>query len=136
MNTSTEAAGRRVWAVLELLDRQLVDPDGRLAGKVDDVEFELSDDPGALPHLSALLSGLGTLAETVGGRTGRWLARSERRLAGLPDRPPRVDMALVRSIGSAIEITAEREELDGHRSERWMRDAIVAHIPGSRHATE
>jgi hypothetical protein len=33
-------AGRTLEAALHLLDRQLVDKDGRLAGKVDDLELE------------------------------------------------------------------------------------------------
>ena len=36
-------AGRVLEAGLHLLDRQLVDRDGRLAGKVDDLEFELPE---------------------------------------------------------------------------------------------
>lgn len=58
VSSEPTGAGRRVWAVLELLDRQLVDRDGRLVGKVDDVEFELPDDPDGLPcWVSALLVG-------------------------------------------------------------------------------
>jgi hypothetical protein len=33
-------AGRALEAGLQLLDRQLIDKDGRLAGKVDDLELE------------------------------------------------------------------------------------------------
>ena len=89
MSTEPVGAGRQVWAVLELLDRQLVDREGRLVGKVDDVEFELPDDPGGLPRVTALLAGLGALANHIGGDTGAALAAAERRLAERA-RPPSV----------------------------------------------
>jgi hypothetical protein len=130
-------AGRHVWAVLELLDRQLVDRAGRLVGKVDDVEFELPDDPDGLPQVTALLAGLGALANHIGGDTGEALAAAERRLAERRDRhPSRVDVALVRDLASAIELDADRDELDTNRGERWVRDVIIAKIPGSGHAAE
>jgi hypothetical protein len=130
-------AGREVWAVLELLDRQLVDRDGRLVGKVDDVEFAIDDEPDALPHVTALLAGLGALAKHIGGDTGAALAAAERRLAERRDRQPsRVDIATVTDIGSAIELDAERDDLDTNRGERWVRDVVVDKIPGAGHAAE
>jgi sporulation protein YlmC with PRC-barrel domain len=137
VSTEPLGAGRQVWAVLELLDRQLVDRDGRLVGKVDDVEFDVPDDPGALPQVSALLAGLGALANHIGGDTGAALAAAERRLAERRDRhPSRVDIATVREIGSAIELDADGEELDTNRGERWVRDVIIDNIPGAGHAAE
>jgi hypothetical protein len=129
--------GRRIWVVLELLDRQLVDREERLVGKVDDVEFEVADDPGALPQVSALLAGLGALASHLGGDTGRALAAAERRLAADRDRhPSRVEIGLVREIESAISLDADREELDTNRAERWARDVIIDKIPGAGHVAE
>ena len=137
MNDTEPTTGRRVWAVLELLDRQIVDREGNLAGKVDDLEFDLPDDPDALPQVSAILSGLGALASHIGGDTGRWLAATERRLTERRERhPSRIDFALVQEIGSAIEIAADREALDSNRAERWARDVIIDQIPGAGHATE
>jgi sporulation protein YlmC with PRC-barrel domain len=137
VSTEPVGAGRQVWAVLELLDRQLVDRDGRLVGKVDDVEFVVDDDRGALPRVSALLAGLGALANHIGGDTGAALAAAERRLAERRDREPsRVDIAIVRDIGSAIELDADGNELDTNRGERWVRDVIIDQIPGAGHAAE
>ena len=138
MNDSeAPVTGRRVWAVLELLDRQLVDRNGELAGKVDDLEFELSEDPGGLPQVAAILSGLGALANHLGGDVGRWLAATEHRLAAQRGRvPSRIEIGLVHEIGSAIEIAADREDLDSNRGERWARDVIIDQIPGAGHATE
>jgi sporulation protein YlmC with PRC-barrel domain len=137
MTTDHLHAGREIWVVLELLDRQLVDRDGRLVGKVDDVEFEIDDEPGALPHVTALCSGLGALANNIGGDTGAALAALERRLAERRDRQPsRVDIGTVTEIGSSIEVDAEREELDTNRGERWVRDVIIDKIPGAGHVAQ
>ena len=137
MSAESVGAGRRVWAVLELLDRQLVDRDGRLVGKVDDIEFAVDDEPDALPRVAALLAGLGALANHIGGDTGHALAAAERRLAEHRDHEPsRVDIAMVREIGSAIELDADGEELDTNRGERWVRDVIIGKIPGAGHAAE
>jgi hypothetical protein len=137
MTVEHPPSGREVWAVLELLDRQLVDRNGRLVGKVDDIEFAIDDDPAALPHVSALCSGLGALANHIGGDTGRALAAAERRLTGGRQRQRgRVDMALVRDIGSSVELDAHRKDLDTNRAERWTRDVIIDKIPGAGHAAE
>jgi hypothetical protein len=137
MNDAQPAAGRRVWAVLELLDRQLVDRDGNLAGKVDDLEFELPDEPDGLPRVSAILSGLGALANNIGGDVGHWLASTERRLTEARDRhPSRIEISSVQDIRSAITIAADSAELDSNRAERWARDVIIARIPGAGHETE
>jgi hypothetical protein len=137
MNDDLPAEGRRIWVVLELLDRQLVARDGRLVGKVDDIEFEIGDDPGAMPTVSALVSGMGALAAHLGGSTGRALAAAERRLAADRNRhPSRIDLAEVTDIGSAIELAADHDELDVNRAEQWTRDVIIDKIPGARHVAE
>ena len=59
--------GRRVWAGLQLLDRQLIAHEGRLAGTVDDLELTASDDGDQL-YVSAILSGPGALAYRLGRR--------------------------------------------------------------------
>ena len=131
------AAGRRVWAALELLDRQLVDRGGLLAGKVDDLEFSLPDDGEELPTLVAILSGLGALASHIGGRTGRWLAAVEQRLANEPETTPsRIPYEFVTDLGAAVHLSAARDELDSSRAERWTRDVIITNIPGAGHEAE
>src|SRR5207249_4657450 len=101
------------------------------------LELELPDDPDGLPQVTAILSGLGALASSIGGDTGRWMAATERRLTERRERhPSRIDFALVHEIGSAIEIAADREELDSTRAERWARDVVIDQIPGAGHETE
>jgi sporulation protein YlmC with PRC-barrel domain len=122
-------------AGLQLLDRQLVDPDGFLAGKVDDLELEFDDE--GVPTVVAVLSGPGALAGRVGGRIGRWIAVVYRRLQDEPDSgPARVPFELVTSIGTDVTLAARRSELESNRSEDWARDVIVSKLPGARHEAE
>jgi hypothetical protein len=58
--------GRVLEAGLHLLDRQLIDADGRLAGKVDDLELEIPSGGGP-PVVTAILSGPGALSRRLVG---------------------------------------------------------------------
>jgi hypothetical protein len=122
-------------AGLQLLDRQLVDADDFLAGKVDDLELEFDDE--GIPMVVAILSGPGAVAGRVGGRFGSWIAVLHRRLQDAPGSgPARVPFELVTGIGSDVKLTARRSELESNRSEDWARDVIVSKIPGARHEAE
>jgi hypothetical protein len=124
-------------AGLELLDRQLVASDARLAGKVDDLELEASDEEGALPVVVAILSGPGALAGRVGGRFGGWIGALHRRLHEDRDpRPARVPFEQVTRIGEHVELAEPQSALESNRSEEWARDTVIGKIPGARHATE
>ncbi len=119
---------------LHLLDRQIVDKDGRLAGKVDDLELTLPhgsmSDP---PFVSAILSGPGALAPQIGGRLGKWIAAAESRLSDKPG-PARISFGVVRRIGNDVQLIVSRDDLDVTRFEDWVRDTIISRVPGARHA--
>jgi sporulation protein YlmC with PRC-barrel domain len=122
-----------VWrAGLHVLDHQIVDARGRMAGNVDDLELEERD--GALV-VTALLSGADALANRVEGRLGRWMGSLEARLAETGT-PSRVDFSLVERIDSVVRLSVAREGLQTHRAERWVRTRIIDHIPGAGHAPE
>ncbi|HEX5586789.1 MAG TPA: hypothetical protein VFZ17_05735 [Acidimicrobiia bacterium] len=132
----TPASPRRMWAALELLDHQIVDCDGRLAGKVDDLELDVPSD-GELPVVTEILSGLGALAGQIGGAAGSWLASIEARIAGR-DRPPigRIMFSVVTTVAEHVEVSVSRQALDSNRAEIWTRDVIVDQIPGARHEAD
>ncbi len=130
------AAGRVLHAELHLLDRQLRDREGKLCGKVDDLELERAES-GEL-YVTALLTGRGTLLRRLSfERLGRWFERFRRETAA--DRRTdvedagRIPMALVHQIGPVIDIAASADELASSQTERWVRDHIISHIPGSKH---
>lgn len=99
-------------AVLHLLDRQIVAVDGRLVGKVDDVE--LTVDPDGSLVATALLVGQAALLPRFGGRLGKWLSERHDQIAvARADRsePFVVEMDLVDDVTSEVHVTSPREGL-------------------------
>jgi len=126
---------RRLWAGLHLLDRQLLDRDGRMAGMVDDLELDDSD-AGRL-YVTAILSGPGALANRLGRtRFGRWMRWVHAIVSPGPRDPARIPFNLVQDIGNHITLGADRDDVGSAAAERWFRDHVIAHIPGSGHAPE
>ena len=151
--------GRQLWAALHLLDRQLLDRQGRMAGCVDDIELSPGAD-GSL-YVSAILSGPGVLAPRLGApRFGAWRRRSQQLWAderherhdqadhgdrvdghdrttgdGPPD-PTRIPFGRVQQIASHITLAADSDELASYATERWVRDHVIGRLPDSDHAAE
>jgi sporulation protein YlmC with PRC-barrel domain len=124
-------SGRVLEAGLHLLDRQLIDSDGRLAGKVDDLELEVPEGGGP-PVVTAILAGPGALSRRIGGRAGAWLEAVVNRLRDGDDRrPASVSFAVVKRIGSAVELSVPKAELATNRLESWTRDHLIGHLPGA-----
>ena len=119
-------AGRILDAQLHLLDRQVLDHDGVPVTTVDDLELsgpELDTNipPGTpAPVLTALLTGpvLGT--RIFGGRPPS-------------SRLIRIPWKAVAEVGVVVRLGISGEPLDASWVERWVRDKIIARIPGGRH---
>ena len=131
----TIPAGRVLLLQRDLLDRQIVDPDGLMIGKVDDLEFD--DDGQGNVHVSALLIGPDPLGARLGGRLGDWLTSIGRRL----DRAPtpgvrRIPYSIVTDIGSAITVSLSAADIDSSALDDWLGARIVDRIPGSRHESD
>ena len=121
---------RVVHAGLQLLDRQLVDREGVLCGKVDDVEIEVDDDGRA--YVTAILCGPGALLSRTGRtRLGGWLRRFA--LASYPwdGDPGRIGFEHVVELGDHVDLDVHREELATFAVERWVRDHLISHLPWS-----
>jgi hypothetical protein len=127
-------SGRVLYAGLEMLDRQLRDRHGVLCGKVDDLELTRSPDTGAI-YVTAIITGPGALMRRLGRRRlGGWLEHAHALLGGAArDDDNHVPMALVSSLGPTIDLALDAPEVATHSGERWARDHIISHIPGSRH---
>jgi hypothetical protein len=129
--------GRRVWAGLQLLDRQLIAHEDRLAGCIDDLELIASDD-GEQLNVTAILSGPGALAYRLGRRRfGRWFRRVHACASPTGDSDStRIPFNVVTDIGSDVKLGLDAEETGSASAERWTRDHVISHIPGSGHAPE
>jgi sporulation protein YlmC with PRC-barrel domain len=121
-------AGQTLDAQLHLLDRQVLDSDGVPVTTVDDLELGAAEGAPELrpeipvgtpaPVLTALLTGpvLGT--RIFGGRPP-----SSRLI-----RIPWTDVA---EVGVVVRLGVSGQGLDADWVERWIRDKIIARIPGS-----
>jgi hypothetical protein len=116
-------------ARLHLLDRQLVDDDDNPVGIVDDLELDGVEpdtdiEPSAAaPKVTALLSGHVLATRILGGTPPR------SRLQEIP-------WELVASARVTVKLKPTDMSFDVQWTEHWLRDHIVAHIPGGRHAAE
>jgi sporulation protein YlmC with PRC-barrel domain len=99
-------------AVLHLLDRQVVDRDGRMVCKVDDLEVTEHTD--GTWEITGLLAGPPALVPRFGGRLGDALTERWRRL-GLQENdrlvPWRIGLAQVSELGSGVRLLADRDGL-------------------------
>ena len=124
-------AGRVLDAGVELLDRQMTDPDGRMAGNVDDLDLTFPGGGGG-PLVTAILAGPGALARRIGGRLGETIASIHERLQECDiEGPARISFGAVAQIRSDIRLSVSRRELEIYRFEGWARDTIVSKIPGA-----
>lgn len=119
---------RLVDARLHLLDRQLLDAHGAPVGIVDDLELTGVDvgpvrqgsDP---PQVTALLSGRVVSTRILGGAPPGSLLQ-------------RVPWTLVEAVGVVVQLKDTDMTFTANWVERWLRDHIISHIPGGRHAAE
>jgi sporulation protein YlmC with PRC-barrel domain len=120
--------GRVLDLQLHLLDRQVVDGEGRMVCKVDDLELAL--DERGRPYVTAILVGPRALGPRLGGRLGRWMVAVAGRLAG-GAAPPRIDFGRVTDIGCAVTVAGEPDVV---ALEDWVDEHLIARIPGSTDA--
>ncbi|WP_329201735.1 MULTISPECIES: hypothetical protein [unclassified Streptomyces] len=125
--------GRAYSARFHLLDRQILSEEGAPLAKVDDLEVS-EDDHGYL-YVSAILIGPTALAPRLSGRPARLLDAIARRLTtGDAHGHARIDMSRIIRIGAALTATISTDEEAVHPLEDWIRDHVIAPLPGSGHA--
>ncbi|MDG4801493.1 hypothetical protein [Micromonospora sp. WMMD980] len=121
----------RVQLAGQLLDRQIVDVEGRLVGRVDDVAFAVDDE--GYPYVDGLLTGQGALGQRIGGRIGRLLVAVADRFGDDP--PLRVPLAAVAGVDSAVRLRCRAADLPSSPMESWLRRHLIERIPGSHRAS-
>jgi hypothetical protein len=124
---------RSLYAGLSLLDRQMVDRDGVLCGKVDDLELEPSPDTGQL-YVSAILAGPGVLMYRLRRRRwGAWVQAVNRAMSPGDGDPCRIPMSVVSGVAEHVELAVDHDDLGTASMGHWVREHITSHIPGSGH---
>lgn len=121
---------------LHLLDRQIIDHEGKAVGNVDDVELAVPED-GSPPYVVALLTGPQALAPRLRGMLGEWVAFWSHALSReSSDQPGRVGAEHITDIAAAIRVSRSRAELGVHRNEDRAREYLIDRIPGAGHASK
>jgi sporulation protein YlmC with PRC-barrel domain len=123
-------SGDVVEAGVELLDRQIIDVDGRMAGKVDDLELEFSDEPRTPPRVVAIVTGPGALSNRIGGRLGSWIGDVYGHVAEEPS-PAEISFCIVKRIDNHVDLARPRDDLGIMGLENWVRTHLISKIPGS-----
>jgi sporulation protein YlmC with PRC-barrel domain len=116
----------------ELLDRQILDPNGVAVGKVDDLELRYTED-GRL-QVTDLVIGVSALVERTSGWAGKVL-RTALRLSRSHDEPRRIPFDQVTDVSSAVIVSASAAEGAASLSEEGVR-RLLERIPGARHASK
>ncbi|MDQ6885706.1 MAG: hypothetical protein M3068_00290 [Gemmatimonadota bacterium] len=114
--------------VREVLDNQLRGREGRKMGRVDGIVLELL--PGAPPRVAHIEVGWVALARRLSRRLGQWASAHRRRDSKRRD-TYRIPWDKVRKVGLDVVVDVDAERSPALASERWVRDHMIRHIPGS-----
>jgi len=114
-------SGKEIDIGLNVLDRQLLDKDGRRCGNVDDLAIE--GGPGETPEVVAILAGPGYWAQRAGwiGKLAGWIGGGAK---------VRVDWDDVAKIDSAVHLKRDATTLGLGRGDDRLRP-YVEKIPGA-----
>ena len=122
-------SGRLLDAQLHLLGRQMLDGDGDPVCIVDDlridgISFGVDQPPSASrPTVNAVLTGAVLFTRVFGGRP------PVSRLQPIP-------WSSVRDVGVVVRVDSTGSRFDTPWIERWLRERLITHIPGGRHAAQ
>lgn len=120
----------------DLLDKQVVDSSGLPVCKADDLLLEPGED--GTWRAAGILVGGGALGPRLGGRLGATMTGIHRRFRGRAQpSPPAIPWRDVLRIDSEVRLSVPREALPPELFplELWLREHVLARIPGSRHAS-
>jgi hypothetical protein len=114
--------------VRDVLDKLVVDRNGRVMGRVDGIVLEQHN--GGPPSVSAILIGPVALGFRLHPRIGRWVAALERFCGLSPARPVRIEVERIVDVAREIKTDLTRSDTATQEVEQRLR-TWVAKIPGS-----
>jgi hypothetical protein len=109
--------------IRDVLDQQIIDAKDHKGGKVDGVALEIR--PDGPPRIAYLETGVHALA--------RRLSRRLERIADRWAEPTRLPWSAVKSVEISIRLEVEMTDYSDFRPENWLREHIIARIPGNAH---
>jgi hypothetical protein len=111
-----------------MLDKGIVDRNGRAMGRVDRVVIERGS--GAPPRVVAIEVGASALAERLGRPFGRWIRGLLHGLGVEEGQPLRVDVGQILGVTNAVKVDLAFGETPASSVERMLR-GLVKRIPGA-----
>jgi sporulation protein YlmC with PRC-barrel domain len=118
-----------VDVVNRILDKPLVDRDGREMGRVDGILLECRSN--APPRLAALLVGPSVLGDRLHPVLGRWITWLEQRFGVADKRPTTIPFSAIDRIRGKVMLTISVRETTVNAVEERLR-SWVSKLPGSR----
>lgn len=115
--------------VRDVLDKAVVDRNGRAMGRVDGIVLALRE--GQPPRLDAILIGPAALGDRLQPRLGRWVRAIEAHFGIRAGRPVRVDFADVVTVERKVKVSLAIGETDAEVVEQRLR-RWLAKLPGGR----
>jgi sporulation protein YlmC with PRC-barrel domain len=115
--------------VRDVLDKQLLDRDGRRMGKVDGIVLELRDD--GPPRVAFLENGLPVLLQRLLDGAGEVAALIEKRLGIRSGGPVRIPFSKVVEVGIEVRLDLTAAETEALAWEEWVGKHFIRRIPGS-----
>jgi len=120
---------KRLDLVRDVLDSQVVDREETKMGRVDGLVLELRE--GQPPRIEALEMGFVVLARRLHPRLADWVGRLSRRAGVRKTACYRVPWSKVTDINEhCLQIDVEAEQTPAFAWECWLRDHVIAHLPG------
>jgi len=129
MNTNNHGTGQAMDVVHDVLDKHIVDRNGREMGRVDGIVLEVREN--APPRLAEVLIGASVLGARVNPLLGRWVHGLEHALGIGKERPIRIAFSHVDAIGGKVKIDLAVGETGADTLEGRIRTWLLK-IPGSK----
>jgi hypothetical protein len=120
---------KRLDLARDVLDKQVVDRDETKMGKVDGLVLELRDDQP--PRVEAIEMGFVVLARRIHPRVETWFEKLRRRFSVRRTARYHVPWAAVKDVTEfCVQLDVVARDTPAFAWERWLRDHVVAHVPG------
>ena len=118
-----------IAVVRDLLDKQLVDREGEPLGRVDGIIMAYGAACSASHH--TLRAGRADARTATAEAVSDALAALARRLTPRGSEPYRIEVGRIVHLGRTIKIDIHGTRSAARETERWIRDHMIARIPGS-----